>query len=94
MKCFSEDMILWDSRLLHCNAPGFHPFDEMDLRIALVEVGLEDASPAPRRRCRMVQHDPAPRAGQGNVQLQVLSELTSVADAVWTWAAHEATLEE
>lgn len=25
---------------------------------------------------------------------EVLSELTSVADAVWMWATHEATLEE
>ena len=25
---------------------------------------------------------------------EVLVELTSVADAVWTWAAHEATLKE
>eukprot|EP00434_Breviolum_minutum_P007609 symbB.v1.2.006717.t1/scaffold402.1/size211320/11 len=63
------DMVLWDSRLLHCNVPGFHPYDEMDLRTALEDVGLQDASP-------------------------VLAELTSVADAVWMWATHEATLED
>lgn len=63
------DMVLWDSRLLHCNVPGFHPFDEMDLQTSLADVGLQEASAA-------------------------LVELTSVADAVWTWAAHEATLKE
>ena len=42
-------MVLWDSRLLHCNVPGFHPFDQMDLRTALADVGLEDATQEPRR---------------------------------------------
>lgn len=44
-------MVLWDSRLLHCNIPGFHPYDEMDLRTALEDVGLPDASPEPCFLC-------------------------------------------
>ena len=42
-------MVLWDSRLLHCNIPGFHPFDEMDLQTALADVGLQEASAEPCR---------------------------------------------
>jgi hypothetical protein len=42
-------MVLWDSRLLHCNVPGFHPFDEMDLQTALADVGLQEASAEPCR---------------------------------------------
>ena len=42
---FHKDMVLWDSRLLHCNVPGIHPYDEMDLHTALEDAGLQDASP-------------------------------------------------
>ena len=44
-----QDMVLWDSRLLHCNVPGFHPFDEMDLQTALADAGLQEAAAEPCR---------------------------------------------
>ncbi|CAJ1429042.1 unnamed protein product [Effrenium voratum] len=64
------DLVLWDSRLIHCNVPAWHRFDEAPLSEALKSAGLEKAQQA------------------------LLPELTSVADAAWTFAAHEANLEE
>jgi len=36
------DLILWDSRCLHCNVPARHPFDELPLRDALEAEGLTE----------------------------------------------------
>ncbi|CAE7549700.1 unnamed protein product [Symbiodinium natans] len=64
------DLVLWDSRLIHCNVPAVHRFDEAPLDAALLELGLGEAAE------------------------KLLPELTSVADAAWTWALHEATFDD
>ncbi|CAE7341743.1 unnamed protein product [Symbiodinium sp. CCMP2456] len=70
VKVKAGDLVLWDSRLIHCNVPAFHRFDEMPLDVALEDRGLQAAKKA------------------------LLLELTSVADAAWMWALHEATFDE
>ncbi|CAE7532740.1 unnamed protein product [Symbiodinium microadriaticum] len=70
VKVKAGDLVLWDSRLIHCNVPAFHRFDEMPLDAALEDRGLRAAKKA------------------------LLPELTSVADAAWMWALHEAAFDE
>jgi len=38
------DLIIWDSRCLHCNVPAWHRFDDLPLPSALAEAGLADAT--------------------------------------------------
>ncbi|CAE6970015.1 Kcnh2, partial [Symbiodinium sp. KB8] len=46
VKVKAGDLVLWDSRLIHCNVPAFHRFDEMPLDAALEDRGLRAAKKA------------------------------------------------
>jgi len=40
--CQRGDLVLWDSRMIHCNTPAPHPFDEFPVEDALREEGFDD----------------------------------------------------